>query len=308
MKTKYLKWVDDNIKNINKSNIILVLGATGSIGGALCEFLAYKECHLILGAKDLKAVDGLKNQLDSTYKNKNEIQIVDFLNQESIQKLINFIKENKIYYIVNTIGIYHQLPMYLPNGFEKTYFVNYVAPAYLFTKIFQKNPDIKILQVGSISYHYKKLDFNNLYGKGIKIRTLIYSYSKRLIMSYCTYLKENGFNVIIAHPGISTTNLFNPKNKAYNKAFYKLIVPTMKVIFMNKYKASLSLLKALDINDLNYNKWIGPRGFSHSWGYPNEQKLTKRLCNSDNLNKINKHTEEVIKQYENSFNLLHRDL
>ena len=51
----------------------------------------------------------------------------------------------------------------------------------------------------------------------------------------------------------------------------------MKIIFMNPNKAALSLLKCINEDNLPFNKWIGPRGLFHAWGYPNIQAIKEGL-------------------------------
>ena len=50
----------------------------------------------------------------------------------------------------------------------------------------------------------------------------------------------------------------------------------MKLIFMSPNKASLSLIKACDVDKIEINKWIGPRAFIHCWGYPKIYNLSKK--------------------------------
>ena len=107
-------------------------------------------------------------------------------------------------------------------------------------------------------------------------------------------LKKEGINIVLAHPGISTTNLFSKKNNAFPKIFYILIVPLMKLIFMNQEKAALSLLNAIN-DDYNLNEWSGPRGFLHCWGYPNKQKFDKKIIKDLNNPQIIKFIENEVK-------------
>ena len=60
----------------------------------------------------------------------------------------------------------------------------------------------------------------------------------------------------------------------------------MKIIFMDSSKASLSILKASDYQNTLINKWIGPRGLFHFWGYPKIYNLNKNLLDSKENEKI----------------------
>ena len=110
-------------------------------------------------------------------------------------------------------------------------------------------------------------------------------------MLYSLYLKSLGYDVVLAHPGVSTTNLFSKDKKNYPALFYVLCVPIMKVIFMNPYKASLPMVKCVN-EDVEDNNWVGPRGLAHAYGYPSKQKLAKNLkkdFNRDELKSIHEY-------------------
>lgn len=272
---KYFKYIDKNIKNLNEKDTVLILGATGSMASYLALYLSYLHCNLVLAARNLKEVEELKNQLKE-YNVKIETVYVDYSNIKSIDDIVTFVKKHKITKIINNIGIYHQ-PTKFINNIEWTFYINYLAPFYLFESLKEviKTSNISIINVGSISYLFKKINFDDVESLRVKNKTLRYSQSKSFLMSYSEYLKTLGINSIIVHPGITTTNLFAKKNNAYPKIFYLLIVPIMKVLFMSYKKAALSLLLGCDKEEVPELKWIGPRGLFHSWGYPNVQKLRK---------------------------------
>ncbi|MDD7616465.1 MAG: hypothetical protein PUJ85_03800, partial [bacterium] len=153
--------------------------------------------------------------------------------------------------------------------------------------------ETRFINVASISYKFVKSQ-TDISKKPSKIKTLHYALSKRMLVLSSLMLKKEGLNIVLAHPGISTTNLFNKKNNAFPKIFYILIVPLMKLIFMNQEKAALSLLNAIN-DDYNLNEWSGPRGFLHCWGYPNKQKFDKKVIKDLNNPQIIKFIENEVK-------------
>ena len=68
---------------------------------------------------------------------------------------------------------------------------------------------------------------------------------------------------------------------------------------MKSDKAALCFLKAIDSDNKDLNKWIGPRGFLHVWGYPNIQKLRKSVFKEKEKIVINK-SDEVIQQIKDN--------
>ena len=214
-------------------------------------------------------------------------------------KWLLLLKKNKITKILNNIGIYHQ-PTKFINNIEWTFYINYIAPFYLFEQIKDhvKENNISIINVGSISYLFKKVDYDDLQSLNVKVKTLRYSQSKSFLMAYSEKLKREGINSIIVHPGITTTNLFSKRNNAYPKIFYVCAVPLMKVIFMSYKKAALSLLLGCDKKDLQEFKWVGPRGLLHSWGYPNVQNLKKKRFKIENINTMYSKSLETVKNFK----------
>ena len=297
--TKLYKWVDNNIKNIDNSKTVLVIGSTGSIGSYLCDFLSYKGAKLIIAGRNSSALNDLKDKLTKKYNNDIKTLIIDYANINTVNEALNELEENlNVDIIINNAGIYHQ-PKKDIYGFDQTYLINYLMPVYFFEHItnLDKFKNIKIINVASVSYRYHELDYNDFTGENRKSKTARYSSTKRLLMYYSNYLKKyKNINTILAHPGVSTTNLFSKKNKAYPKIFYIVCVPIMKVLFMKPIKASLSLLKAIDTSSVNLDEWVGPRGLLHSWGYPNIQKIHGDIMDENQLKKVYERTMLDLKE------------
>lgn len=226
---KYFKWIDKNINHLSSSDTVLILGATGSMASYLAMYLAYLHCDLILAARNLKEANELKEQLKE-YNVSIQVIYVDYSDKKSIDEIVTFIKNTKVTKIINNIGIYHQ-PTKFIDDVEWTFYINYLAPFYLFENLKDhiKQNKISIINVGSISYLFKKIDYQDIQSLNVKIKTLRYSQSKSFLMSYCELLKNEGINSIIVHPGITATNLFSRRNNAYPKIFYILIVPRIVV-------------------------------------------------------------------------------
>lgn len=292
---KYFKRVDENIINI-KNKTILLNGATGGIGSSLAAYLSYLNNDLYLLVRNISEGNKLKDELESKFHNKITVVYFDYLDKNSIQNTLDLIKNlANLDYFVNVSGIYHQ-KYELIDKIEKTYLVNYFRPAYLISEILKIKPQTKIVVVSSLTSTTKLkkkktlLQDQNSYLttlNDIKNKTKRYAVSKHLLSSYLLHLKEtNNSNIILSHPGIAVTKLFDKKNKAYNKLFYIFAPSIMKLIFMDSAKASLSILKAIDCDYTPFKSRIGPHGLFHSWGYPKIYNLKKNLLNLDENRKI----------------------
>lgn len=291
IKKRYLRYIDKYFKNIKEGITVAISGVTGSTGNALAYYLSYLNCKLVLLVRNINEGYKLKKELTDLFKNNIDVLYLDYANKKSVDEAVLSLSKMKIDVFFNNAGIYHQ-PLKLIDNYDITFYVNFLMPAYLEEKLAKINSNIKIINTGSISYRYLKLNKDDLLKLNEKNRTLRYGNSKRLLMLYTTYKKYLGYNFLLVHPGISKTNLFASKNKAYPKIFYVFITPLMKVIFMNPNKAALSLLKGVNEDNLSFFKWIGPRGLFHAWGYPNVQTIKEGLL--DEL-KDKKLLEEVLK-------------
>lgn len=285
---KYFNWIDQNILNV-KNRVILINGATGGIGYSLVTYLSYLKNDLYLLVRNLREGNKIKNELENKFHSKIEVIYFDYLDKNSLQNTIDLVKNlAKIDYFVNVSGIYHQ-PYELINGIEKTYIVNFSNPAFLINELLKINENLKVVVVSSVTsstklIHKDKLlkDPKNFVStlNNVKNKTKRYALTKHLLSSYLLYLKENqNKNITLTHPGIAVTKLFDKKNKAYNKLFYLFAPPIMRFIFMDSSKAALSILKGIDYDYTPLNKWVGPRGLFHSWGYPKIYNLSKNLLN-----------------------------
>lgn len=277
MKEKYFRFIDKNLKGNFKNKKALIIGGTGGTGKALCEYALYLGMDLILCARNLELANKIKAELNAKYNNNIQILKFDFLNDEVLNDAFEFLKEQKVDYFFNDAGIYHQ-NIRLINNKDVTYLVNFLKPIEFINRLFslENYKKTRFVNVASLSYMYKKVNLEDPENLKTKIKTMHYATSKRMLVLGTLILKNNGVNITLAHPGVSTTNLFDKKNNAFPKIFYYFFVPLMKIIFMNKDKAALSLLFGIN-GEFKLDEWSGPRGLLHSWGYPNKQKLKKSL-------------------------------
>ena len=297
---KYLKYIDENINKIPKNATILLSGGSGGLGNSFLHYLVYLNLNVILLLRNVELGNKIKQEVKSKFKDSTsniEIIYFDYLDLDSINNALKILKTKKIDYFVNNSGIYHQKIEFI-NNFEKTYLVNFLRPCYFINNLLKLDKNIIIINVGSISYSFTKFNINDIYLTKVrnKSKTKYYGLTKYLLMSYSLYLNLKGYDVRLVHPGISSTNLFAKKNKAYPKLFYVFITPLIKLLFMNSFKASLSYFLALDTPkiDINYNEWFGPKYIFHSFGYPIKYKLNKMISNINLINEIGSKIDKIL--------------
>ncbi len=274
-----------HIPNAILERPIALNGATGGIGGALAERLAKEGAELLLLVRDLAKGEALARKLEEEHGVRAKAIPFDLDRPETLPSSLEEIQTSGCGLFFHVAGIYHQEPD-LSSGLERTYLVNYVQPVCFIEALLEKVPGIRIVAVSSLTAVLGKvrkaresIDWENP-SKTLNHaggRTMSYALSKSLMMSALMAMQEEGADIRFAHPGVSCTNLFDPKNKAYPSWFYKVAPPIMRKIFMSPSKACLSVLEA-GIRDFDAKeRWIGPRGLFHAWGKPGEARLPRWL-------------------------------
>lgn len=287
---KYYRYIDKHFKNIDNTKCVAITGATGSIGKGIATFLSYLKYRLVLVGRNKKRLEILKEELFDKFHNDIDIVVIDFMKKDTVLEGSNKLTELNIDVLINNAGIYHCDKQIVDNH-DITYYVNFLMPMFLTNSLLKNNKNLKVINVASLSYTFTNINYRDLEASNIKNKTKVYANSKRILMLYSLYLKSLGYDVVLAHPGVSTTNLFSKDKKNYPALFYALCVPIMKVIFMNPYKASLPMVKCIN-EDVEDNNWVGPRGLAHAYGYPSKQKLAKNLkkdFNRDELKSIHEY-------------------
>lgn len=280
----YFDYVDRNCRQLEGKTIALT-GATGGIGRGLTRLLSHLGCRLILLVRSEERGIRLKKSLEAEFGASVVLIHFDYLDLSSGKKAVEAMNETP-FALVNIGGIYHQKEDFI-DGIEKTFRVNLLAPVNLITLFHEKFPLSSVIQVSSLVASCKDgLRPESLISKesfvsylaSAKGKNRRYALSKRLAMKALLAMEEEGLPLSFAHPGVTTSDLFSPRNKAYPKWFYALVPPLMRIVFMDPEKASLSVALALS-RKIEPGKWVGPRGFLHAWGYPKIYPYEKSIGN-----------------------------
>lgn len=261
-------------KFLEKLNIsgktIAITGSTGGIGRELCFMLASSKCELIL----LDRNENKSISLESEIKNKFAFAKIkrittDLVDLNSVNHAIEELKKYKIDFFIHNAGIYN-MPRHITSlGIDNILLTNFAMPYYITEQL--KNNVSKFVIVGSIAHSYNKLDESDIEFAHNNKPSHIYGNSKRLLM--CA-MSASDFNVTIAHPGITLTNMTNH----YPKAINWLVKIGIKILFPAPKKACLSIMQALT-SPTPKTCWIGPK-FCNIWGNPSTKKLkiSKKEC------------------------------
>lgn len=294
---KYDKWIKNNT-HLLTNQLAIVVGATGSIGKEVVDYLLQLKAKVIIGARNISKAEALKNQL--LLKHPDGKVYVEYVDVSSLESIDNFQLEidrkyQKADIFINNSGVYHLPKSLSVDGYEIHFATNTLGNYYLAKKIiYDLKENAKMIFVSSLSASFYKINFKDIQSFHCKNKMKVYATSKRIMMANTLFLKnelaQHSIDINLVHPGVCATELFT---KSHSKFFVKIIYPLMKLIFHNTKKAALNIIKAIFVETKD-NEWIVPRGLFEVWGYPKIKKMKKGLYNKEDVSRCNEIIEDMI--------------
>ena len=288
---KYKKWLDKNTESL-KGKRVAITGSTGGLGRELSRYLAYLGADLVLVDRNLTRSLALKSELEAEFP-ATMIRCVtaDLSDLSSVKAAAIELNSLGIDYLIHNAGAYSIPRKVCDTGYDNVFQINFLSPYYLTRTVMGgiKEKGGKVVIVGSIAHNYSKTDKGDVDFKTRKKASLVYGNAKRFISYSALELTENpnAPEISVTHPGISFTGI----TSHYPKLIFALIKHPMKIIFMRREKAALSILKGVFDSTKPY-EWIGPRLFN-VWGLP-----TKKLLNTATQEEIDFIFNEAERIYE----------
>ncbi len=295
--SRYDKWINKNT-HLLTNQLAIVIGATGSIGKEIVDYLLKLKAKVIIGARNLAKAEALKNQL--LLKHPDAKIYIEYIDISSLESIDNFQLEvdrkyQKADIFINNGGVYHLPKSLSKDGYEIHFATNTLGNYYLAKKIiYDLKENAKMIFVSSLSANFYKINFSDFQSLHCKNKMKVYAISKRIMMANTISLKKSlensSIDVNIAHPGICATELFT---KSHSKIFNTLVYPLMKVIFHSPKKAALNIIKAIFVETKD-NQWVAPKGLFGVWGYPKVLKVKKSICDPNILEQVSDITADMI--------------
>ena len=268
---KYKHWLAENTESL-AGKTVAITGSTGGLGKELSRYLLYLGASLILVDRNIKRSEEHKSALQEEFP-KALIKCItaDLADFESVKRAGGALASMRVDFLIHNAGAYSIPRKICDTGFDNVFQINFVSPYYLTRTLMKsiKERGGKIIIVGSIAHNYSKTDKNDVDFKTRKKASRVYGNAKRFVMFSAFGLLENEDcpKISVTHPGITFTGI----TSHYPKLIFALIKHPMKVIFMRREKAALSILKGV-FDTTEKNEWIGPRLFN-VWGLPKKKTL-----------------------------------
>lgn len=268
---KYKKWLDKNTESL-KGKKVAVTGSTGGLGRELSRYLLYLGAELVLVDRNPTRSLALKSELEAEFQGSSiKCITADLSDFSSVKAAAVELEALKPDHLIHNAGAYSIPRKVCDTGYDNVFQINFLSPYYLTRTLMGgiRERGGKIVIVGSIAHNYSRIDKNDIDFKTRKKASLVYGNAKRFISYSALKLTEDETapDVSVTHPGISFTGI----TSHYPKLIFALIKHPMKIIFMRREKASLSILKGVFDSTKPY-EWIGPRIFN-VWGLPSKKPL-----------------------------------
>ncbi|MBO5416553.1 MAG: SDR family NAD(P)-dependent oxidoreductase [Clostridia bacterium] len=288
MKTS--KWIEKNIPSL-EGKTVAISGATGGIGKELCRHLAALGASLVLLDRNPEKSLALKKTLQKDFPALGVKNItLDLEDIDSVRSVAESLLQDPPDALILNAGAYHIPRHKCSTGFDNVFQINFVSPYYLARTLLPKIQERggRIVAVGSIAHTYSSANFSDIDFSLVTKSSKAYGNAKRYLMFSLFGLDEYGKTVVVAHPGITFTNI----TAHYPRLIFAIIKHPMKVIFMRPARACLSILYGL-VTECGKNEWIGPKFFK-VWGLPRRQRLS--TCSDEEAAQICAIAEEIYDQ------------
>lgn len=275
------KWSYNNIAD-QSGRFAIVTGANSGLGFQVSLTLAKKGAEVIMACRNRdKALKAEADIYAECPEAKLHLLELDLSDLNSVKECVEKIKTkyNHLDLIINNAGVMVPPFSRTKQGFELQFGTNHLAH---FAMVGQLLPLIKnvensrIVSVSSIAAEMNYIDFNDLNFENKKYRKWkAYSQSKlanqMFMLELAEKLRNSGSKTIsvAAHPGVSSTNLFNTAGFLGRKGILSMISQSPEF-------GALSILRAACDSEVYNGSYWGPSGVFGMKGTPREAKLVSK--------------------------------
>jgi NAD(P)-dependent dehydrogenase (short-subunit alcohol dehydrogenase family) len=274
-----------NFKRIpmQKGRIAIVTGANIGLGYETALGLAAKGCSVVLACRNIEKAEAAKASiLAQTPKAVVDCMALDLASLKSVRKFAAAYKRrhDKLDLLINNAGI--MMPPYSlsEDGFESQLAANYLghfALTGLLLPAIIKTPRSRIVSLSSLAHQWSGIRFEDLQFERRYDKRLAYGQSKLACLMFAyelqRRLKRAGHTTlsVAAHPGVSSTNLFQHLPKIVN-----LFAPLTALVFQSAEGGAQPTLYAALGRDIQGGDYCGPQSMGEMRGDPIKVSSSRR--------------------------------
>ena len=271
-------WTTKNIPSL-KGKTIIVTGGNSGLGYESVKAFAEKGAQVIMTCRNIEKGEKARNSILQDNKDAIvEVMHLDLMDMASIRDFAGQFKQShkNLHVLLNNAGIMMVPYQVTKDGIESqqatNHFGHYVLTALLLETL-KNTPGSRVVNVSSIAHRNGDMNFDNLLYEGGKDYTPMKAYGRskleNLLFTYelQRYFETNNIDsiAVVAHPGVSDTNLFNHIG---GKFLHNLLKPLMGLMVQPAAMGALPQLCAAVDENVKGSEYYGPDGRNQMKGFP----------------------------------------
>lgn len=266
-----LKFIDKNAESLAGKTVAIV-GSTGDLLSIVTKHLALLSASFVFVDRNREKSERLKEEIIKKYPDvKITLITCELEDVISVKKAAEELQNIPLDYLLLGAGAYAIPKCKCQTGFGNVFEINFLSQYYIARSLYNKFCENggRVIAVSSIAYRYSKTDENDIDFYENKSCEKVYGNSKRYLTLalHGLFKEKSNASLSVVHHGVTFTNI----TAHYPKLLFAIIKYPMKIIFMSRKKAALSILAGF-FSETEYPYWIGPRVFD-VWGYPKRKRL-----------------------------------
>jgi NAD(P)-dependent dehydrogenase (short-subunit alcohol dehydrogenase family) len=266
-----------------KGRIAIVTGANVGLGYETALALAGKSCSVVLACRNIDKAEAAKAGILAKYpKATVECMALDLASLKSVRKFAAAYKRRhaQLDLLINNAGI--MMPPYSvsEDGFESQLAANYLghfALTGLLLRLIIKTPHSRIVSLSSLAHQWSGIRFDDLQFERRYDKRLAYGQSKLACLMFAYELQRRltraGHTTlsVAAHPGVSSTNLFQHMPKIVN-----MFAPLTALVLQSAQGGAQPTLYAALGDDIQGGDYCGPQSLGEMRGDPVKVDSSRR--------------------------------
>lgn len=277
-------WTAQNIPD-QRGRRVIITGANSGLGFATADALAAKGATVVLACRSLGKAEHARNELLAKHPRADISSAA--LDVSSLASVRSFAERAladypRIDLLINNAGIMATPAEKSVDGFEMQLATNHLGHFALTGLLLPRllaTPGSRVVAVASIAALSGRIDFDDLMGKKRYDPWKAYNQSKLANLIFGRELQRRltraGASTIavVAHPGASSTNLFDTPGGALVK---KVLSPLMSLFFQPAEQGALPTLLAATEPQAQPGGYYGPSGFKEMKGAPKPARVPRQ--------------------------------
>jgi NAD(P)-dependent dehydrogenase (short-subunit alcohol dehydrogenase family) len=266
-----------------KGRIAIVTGANVGLGYETALALAGKGCSVVLACRNIEKAEAAKASILAQHpKATIDCMALDLASLKSVRRFAATYKRRhaRLDLLINNAGI--MMPPYSlsEDGFESQLAANYLghfALTGLLLRWITKTPHSRIVSLSSLAHQWSGIRFDDLQFERRYDKRLAYGQSKLACLMFAyelqRRLKRAGHTTlsVAAHPGVSSTNLFQHMPKIVN-----LFAPLTTLVLQSAQGGAKPTLYAALGSDIQGGDYCGPKSMGEMRGDPIKVSSSRR--------------------------------